>query len=312
MSRRRRNGRELNGLLLLDKPTGITSNLALQKTKRIFNAAKAGHTGTLDPLASGLLVICFGRTTKISDYLLATDKQYDVTVKLGVVTNTGDADGEVIDVKDASKVTEATILEGIRKLTGEIQQVPPMYSALKVNGKRLHQLARQGLEVERQARTITIFSFQLLKRDGDDILYMRVHCSKGTYVRTLVEDLGKHLGCGAHVLELRRITLGPFASPIMYSLDQLEEMAEQGIEQLDTLLLTADEALKKWPVLTLSQAEMRDVMNGHPLPATKFEQEPKVETMPELELVRLYDDKRLFYGIGKRLEDGRIAPKRLN
>ncbi len=311
MARRRRTGREVNGLLLLDKPTGITSNVALQKTKRIFNAAKAGHTGTLDPLATGLLVICFGRTTKISDYLLATDKQYEVTAKLGECTDTGDADGQVIAVKDATQVKDAAVSAGISKLTGQIQQVPPMYSAIKVDGKRLHQLARQGLDVERRARDITIFSFQLLKREGD-LLYMQVHCSKGTYIRSLVEDLGKYLACGAHVTQLRRTALGPFKSSLMHSLGQLEELAEQSTKELDAALLMADHALQNWPALTLDQVEMKDVLNGHPLPATRYQQEAIDETNPGPKLVRIYDDERRFYGIGKVLEDGRIAPKRLN
>ena len=296
---------------MLDKPTGITSNLALQKTIKIFNAAKAGHTGTLDPLATGLLVICFGRTTKISDYLLATDKQYEVVVKLGVVTNTGDAEGEVIKVKNASNVDVDAIEENIRKLTGKIQQVPPMYSALKVGGKRLHQLARQGLDVERQARTVNIYSFQLLKRDCD-LLYMQVHCSKGTYIRSLVEDLGKNLGCGAHVLQLRRTALGPFETPVMYNLDQLSKISAQGLEYLDKVLLPADLALMDWPAITLDQAEMKDILNGHPISATKYAVTSTTEGKAELNLIRLYDDKNLFYGIGKLLADGRIAPKRLN
>lgn len=307
MTGRRRKGRELHGLLLLDKPTGITSNLALQKTKRIFNAAKAGHTGTLDPLATGLLVICFGRATKISDYLLTTDKHYAVTVKLGVVTNTGDADGEVITVKDTSQLNDAAISASMRKLTGDIQQVPPMYSALKIDGKRLHQLAREGVQVERQARSIRIFSFQLIRQDGD-VLYMQVHCSKGTYIRTLVEDLGKELGCGAHVLQLRRTALGPFKTPVMFALPQLEELATQGIEQLDAILLAADCALQVWPAISLSQAEMKDVLNGHPISPGKCA--PGSESITEL--VRLYDEHNQFYGVGKVLEDGRIAPKRLN
>ena len=302
MARKNNKGRALNGLLLLDKPTSESSNRVLQKVKRIFNASKAGHTGTLDPLATGLLVICFGRTTKIADYLLAVDKQYRVVIKLGVTTDSADADGEILDQRDASNVTDAQILQHAASLSGAIEQVPPMYSALKHQGSRLYELARKGVEVERAPRKVEIHSFDLIKHQ-QDIVTMQVHCSKGTYIRTLVEDLGKLLSCGAHVVELRRTSLGPFTDPIMYSLEELEQRAENGLSELDRILLPTDQALLGWPAVSVLESQMVDMKNGHPL---------QLPNLPSEGLVRIYDADQQFYGIGKIREDGRMAPKPLN
>ena len=299
MSRRRRKGRVLNGLLLLDKPSGITSNLALQKVKRIFNANKAGHTGSLDPLATGLLVICFGRATKISNFLLTSDKRYQVQLKLGVTTDTGDADGRVTGEQDASTVTDAQIQQAVQFLTGDVEQVPPMYSALKHQGTRLYRLARQGIEVERASRTVSVYNLEITKRDATH-LHVDVHCSKGTYVRTLVEDLGKHLRCGAHVLELRRTGLGPFKKPVMCTLTELEKLADSDLCALDQRLLPIDEALQPWPALSFDESMMEEARNGHPVMMP--------EPLPS-KVVRIYDANDRFYGVGTVLEDGRIMPK---
>lgn len=237
-----RNGtRALNGLLLLDKPSGITSSLAVQKVKRLFHAAKAGHTGSLDPLATGLLIVCFGRATKMSNYLLIADKRYEVLLKLGINTETGDADGKVTGRWDTSSVTDYAIRKSIKHLTGSIEQVPPMFSALKYRGTRLYKLARQGIEVERQPRKIHIYELALIKRE-ENLLRVRVHCSKGTYVRALVEDLGQQLGCGAHVVNLRRTGLGPFVDPKLYTLPELEKRAQEMPSSLDEVLVSMDSA----------------------------------------------------------------------
>jgi len=302
VARRKNKGRFLNGLLLIDKPAGESSNRVLQKVKRIYDAAKAGHTGTLDPLATGLLVICFGRSTKISDYLLAVDKQYRVVLKLGVTTDSADADGEVLEQHDSSNITEGQILQHAASLTGRIEQIPPMYSALKHQGSRLYELARKGIEVERAPRKVEIHSFMLIEKQ-DDLVTMQVHCSKGTYIRTLVEDLGKLLSCGAHVVELRRTSLGPFTDPKMYSLSELELLAEQEVSALDQILLPTDRALLGWPAVNIADEQMTDMKNGHAL---------QVSNLPANGMVRIYDSNQRFYGIGEVREDGKMAPKPLN
>ena len=301
MARRKNKGRVLNGLLLFDKPTGESSNRSLQKVKRIFDAAKAGHTGTLDPLATGLLVICFGRSTKISEYLLSVDKQYRVVLKLGVTTDSADADGEILEQRDASNITEDQILQHAASLTGRIEQIPPMYSALKHQGSRLYELARKGIEVERAPRKVEIYNFELINFD-QDLVTMQVHCSKGTYIRTLVEDLGKLLSCGAHLVELRRTSLGPFTDPKMYSLSELELLAEQDVSALDQTLLPTEHALLGWPAVSVADEQMTDMKNGHAL---------QLPNLPVEGLVRIYDADQQFYGIGKIREDGKMAPKPL-
>ena len=302
MSRRRRKGRSLNGLLLLDKPSGITSNQALQKAKNIFNAEKAGHTGSLDPLATGLLVICFGRATKISTLLLDSDKHYRVTLKLGVTTETGDAEGQVKSRQNAVSVTDAEIHQAMTRLTGNIEQVPPMYSALKFRGMRLYQLARKGIEVERPSRSVKVYQFSLTERE-ENILHMKVSCSKGTYIRTLVEDLGQLLGCGAHVVQLRRIGLGPFVEQKFYKLSKLEEISATGLSLLDELLLPVDEALHSCPALSFDEGMMEKVRNGRPV---------SVSQLSVQEMVRIYDASGHFFGIGTVMEDRCMAIKRLN
>lgn len=302
MPRHRRKGRTLNGLLLLDKPSGMTSNRALQKAKRIFNAGKAGHTGSLDPLATGLLTVCFGRATKISDFLLTSDKHYRVLLRLGATTDTGDADGRITREQDASAVTDAQVRQATRRLIGDVEQVPPMYSALKHQGTRLYRLARQGVEVARPPRVVRIHRLEVTRREGE-LLHADVHCSKGTYVRTLVEDLGKALGCGAYVVELRRTGLGPFVDPVMHTLGELEESAGADFSLLDSLLLPVDAALQSWPALAFDEHMMEEARHGRPV---------RMHGSPPAETVRIYDADNRFYGVGTVLEDGRIVSKRLS
>jgi tRNA pseudouridine55 synthase len=236
MGRRRRQGRDLTGIVLLDKPVGMGSTQVLQRVKNLFQARKAGHTGSLDRLASGLLPLCFGEATKISGFLLEADKRYRSTFRLGVVTSTGDAEGEVLEECVPPDLDRKKILRVLSEFTGEIQQVPPMHSAIKHQGQRLYKLAHQGLTVERQPRTVTIHRLALVEH-GNGRLHVEVDCSKGTYIRTLAEDIGKGLGCGASVETLHRLGAGPFDASDMLPLTELEERAERGLECLDEVLL---------------------------------------------------------------------------
>ena len=207
MARRRNRGRQVNGGLLLDKPIGITSNAALQRVKRLFNANKAGHTGSLDPLATGMLPLCLGEATKISSFLLSADKEYRACLKLGVITDSADAEGNVVETRPVADYSESRVREVLKRFLGESSQIPPMHSAIKQNGQPLYKLAHQGIEVERKARDITIYSLELLRFEGDE-LEIAVRSSKGTYIRTLSEDIGEALGCGAHITALRRTGVG--------------------------------------------------------------------------------------------------------
>ncbi|MDB6063054.1 MAG: tRNA pseudouridine synthase, partial [Verrucomicrobiaceae bacterium] len=254
---RQRRGRPIDGILILDKPAGMTSNGALQIVKRMFQAAKAGHTGSLDPLATGVLPICFGEATKFSQYLLDADKIYRSTFVLGVSTNTGDAEGEVIAEQDASTITQAQIERALQPLRGAIEQVPSMFSALKKDGQPLYKLARQGIEVERPARAVTVHELRIdafrpgVKAEVD----VWVHCSKGTYVRSLAEDLGRALGCGAHVSVLRRVKAGPFAEIDSVSPTTLEGLrARDAFPEMDSLLRSATTALDALPKLILAES----------------------------------------------------------
>jgi len=287
--------------LLLDKPVGITSNAALQEVKRLFFAAKAGHTGNLDPLVSGMLPICLGEATKLSAYLLDADKVYTGTCKLGVRTSSADAEGEIVETREVPELSEAQVLEVLARFTGEIEQIPPMHSAIKQNGQPLYKLARQGIEVERKPRQVTIHELKLLRLEGDEI-EIYVHCSKGTYIRTLVEDIGEALGCGAHLSQLRRTQVGPFHEEGMISLDTLREEAEEGAESLDHHLLPLDQALGDYPEVTLTESSLFYVRQG---------QAVQVPQAPTSGWVRLFDNTGGFVGVGAVLDDGRIAPKRL-
>ncbi|MEJ2479969.1 MAG: tRNA pseudouridine(55) synthase TruB, partial [Acidihalobacter sp.] len=221
---RRPRRRDVHGVLLLDKPPGMSSNQALQAVKRLFNANKAGHTGSLDPLATGLLPLCFGEATKVSSFLLEADKRYRARCRLGVRTDSADAEGQVIAERSVpAELDSATIERALAPLRGDIEQIPPMHSALKHQGKRLYELARQGVEVERKPRRVRIARYELVARDGDELEF-DIACSSGTYVRTLIDDLGQALGCGAHVTQLRRVSVEPFDDPKMYTLEELESM----------------------------------------------------------------------------------------
>jgi len=302
MGRRRRpRGRPVDGILLLDKPLGISSNDALQKVKHLYKAQKAGHTGSLDPLADGMLPICFGAATKLSAFLLDSDKRYQVRVKLGETTATGDTEGEILQKRPTDGVGREQIEAVLPQFTGLISQLPPMYSALKHNGQRLYKLAREGVEVEREPREITIHGLQLGEVEGD-LFELGVHCSKGTYVRTLAEDIGEALGCGAHVVELRRCGVGPYTGMTMFTLQQLQEKAEQGIEALDALLLPIDTALGEWPAINLTKDSAYYLKMGQPVLVPKA---------PTEGWVRLYEGEDAFIGVGLVQDDGKIAPKRL-
>ena len=298
---KRKKGRNLTGIVLLDKPIGITSNKALQQVKSIFNAQKAGHTGSLDPIATGLLPICLGEATKISQFLLSADKTYLAGIKLGVKTNSGDADGEIIYARPVNVENSEQIERVMQNYRGSIEQIPPMHSAIKQNGVPLYKLAHQGIEVEREPRTVTIFDLQLVSFEND-FLQIRVHCSKGTYIRTLADDIGEDLGCGAHICQLRREQVGPFNGDSMYTIEQLEDMAESGYEELDKVVLSIDKGLMQWPGVNLTGDAAFYIQQGQPVFV------PKIK---ERGFVRLYLNDTEFLGVGQILDDGRVAPKRL-
>jgi tRNA pseudouridine55 synthase len=293
--------RNVSGIILLDKPRGFTSNAALQKVRWLLNAEKAGHTGSLDPLATGVLPLCFGEATKFSQYLLDADKGYEALMQLGVTTTTADAEGEVLQRREV-KVSAADIEAALPRFRGQIEQIPPMYSALKRDGQPLYKLARAGEVVEREARSVTIARLELLGLEGEQAR-IAVACSKGTYIRTLVEDLGEVLGCGAHVIELRRTQAGPFDLAQTVTLEELEAAHEQGgNEAIDRFLLPSDSGLQHWPLLQFSEHSAYYWLHGQPVRAPEA---------PKFGMVRVQDHNGRFIGIGEVSEDGRIAPRRL-
>jgi tRNA pseudouridine55 synthase len=301
MGRRRVRGRDVNGILLLDKPSGITSNDALQQVKHLYFAKKAGHTGSLDPLASGLLPICMGEATKVSAFLLDADKRYEVRCQLGVRTTTADAEGEVLETRPVEQYTDQQLEAVLDEFRGDIEQIPPMYSALKHEGQRLYKLARQGVEVEREARPVTIYELSISGR-GQDWIDIDVHCSKGTYVRTLGEDMGERLGCGAHVAALRRTAVGPYDEQRLVTLERLQELKQNDLPAMDALLLPIETALTQWPDVELSADASFYLQQGQPV---------LVPHAPTSGWVRLYESNRHFLGMGEILDDGRVAPRRL-
>ena len=299
--RRRERGRNIHGILLLDKPAGITSNEALQHVKTLYQARKAGHTGSLDRMATGLLPLCFGEATKFSGYLLAADKTYDVTCRLGIETETGDADGATVRELPVPDLTLARIESVLTRFRGEISQIPPMYSALKHQGKRLYELAYQGIEVEREARAVTIHRLDLVQFNTP-FLQLYVRCTKGTYIRTLAGDIGRELGCGASVHQLRRVGAGPFIEDEMVGMDEIERLAGLGFEVMDQRLLTIDSALKQLPRVELTQHVVDYICDG---------QAVTVPHAPTSGLLRIYSERNEFLGLGEILDDGRVAPRRL-
>lgn len=292
----------VDGLLLLDKPAGLTSNQALQKVKRLLRARKAGHTGALDPAATGMLPLCFGEATKIAAFLLEADKVYRVTAHLGTATDTGDADGRVTEEAPVPALARADWERLLGRFVGEIEQVPPMYSALKKDGKRLYELARRGEEVERAPRTIRIHELRLLEAHGPRLVF-RVRCSKGTYVRTLVEDLARAAGTRGHTRALHRESVGAFRSEDMLALAEAERLAAEGPEPLRARLLPADLGLAAWPAERLGEEAARRFLEGQAVSSAS----PGPASGP----VRVYADGEGFLGIGEIGPGGRLRPKRI-
>lgn len=305
---RRRKGRFINGIVLLDKGTGISSNHALQRVKRLYQANKAGHTGALDPLATGMLPICLGEATKFSQHLLEADKRYLVTAKLGERTDTSDSDGEVVQIRPV-KFTQEKLEESLEHFRGHTMQVPSMYSALKHQGQPLYKYAREGIEVPREARPINVFELLYVGLEGDE-LTLDIHCSKGTYIRTIVDDLGEMLGCGAHVIMLRRTQVADYPYEKMVTLEQLMEMVDEAEKSktpssdiLDPLLLPMDTAVANFSEVNLPESSGPFILQGQPV---------KVENLLEDQLLRItLGESRKFIGIGFKNDDGLLAPKRL-
>lgn len=308
MSRPRRRGRDVHGVLLLDKPQGVSSNDVLQKVKRIFNANRAGHTGALDPLATGMLPICLGEATKFSQYLLDSDKRYRVIARLGERTDTSDADGNVVQTRPVN-FTQAELDTALESFRGETLQVPSMFSALKHQGRPLYEYARQGIEIAREPRPITVYELQFIRWEGDE-LELEIHCSKGTYIRTIIDDLGEKLGCGAHVIMLRRVQVARYPYERMVTLEQLNgllaEATEAGIPletQLDPLLLPMDSPAAGFPEVNLLSAVAAYFKQGQPVQASN---------VPAQGLVRVTEgEARKFIGMAEIADDGRVAPRRL-
>jgi tRNA pseudouridine55 synthase len=301
----KRRGRPIDGILILDKPAGMTSNAALQAVKHLYYAAKAGHTGSLDPLATGVLPLCFGEATKFSQYLLDADKIYRSTFVFGTTTASGDADGAVLQEADAAALTEAQVEAALAAFRGCIEQVPSMYSAIKKDGQPLYKLARQGIIVERAARAVVIRELRIeafragVKPEVD----VWVHCSKGTYVRSLAEDLGRALGCGAHVSKLRRVQAGPFGEADCVTQATLEALkSREAFAEMDRLLRPADTAVAALPLVVLAESAGFYLRQGQPVLVPKA---------PTEGLVQLQLATGEFIGVGEILDDGRVAPRRL-
>ena len=302
MSKPRKRGRDIHGVFLLDKPQGMSSNDIMQKVKRIFQANKAGHTGALDPLATGMLPICLGEATKFSQFLLDADKRYLVTAKLGERTDTSDAEGQIVETREV-KVKTPEILTALEQFRGNILQVPTMFSALKHNGKPLYEYARQGITVEREARPITIFELNFIEYNAP-YLTLEVHCSKGTYIRTLVDDLGEVLSCGAHVTMLRRTAVADYPTEKMLDWNALQALAEsQDLSLLDALLLPMDTAVAKLPALTLNESQAQGIGFGQ---RVKFDNPNSLQGQ-----VRLFSHENRFLGVAVIDENNVIRPQRL-
>lgn len=299
MSQARSKKRQVHGVLLLDKPLGLSSNAALQKVKWHYQARKAGHTGALDPLATGLLPICFGQATKVSEYLLGSDKKYTTVIKLGEVTDTRDAEGQITDSKPVT-VSDDDIQLALAQFRGRIKQVPPMYSALKKDGQPLYKLARKGQEIERPARDMTVFSLET-ERLEDALLRLDVHCSSGFYIRSLAHDLGAVLGCGAHVVELRRTNIKTIGVELAHSLDSVMALKDD-VQALQNLLLPIDALLPDMPTLEIPDAQVDSLLCGKPTRANGLKTKG---------LTRFYRlDGRLF-GLGEVLENGLLKTQKI-
>jgi tRNA pseudouridine55 synthase len=304
---RRQRGRDVSGMIVVDKPGGASSNDAVQRAKQLYRAQKVGHTGSLDPLATGVLPLCFGEATKFSQFLLDSDKKYWARIKLGVRTDSGDADGQVLETCPVVGIDEAAVRKVLERFRGEVEQIPSMFSAIKHQGQPLYKLARRGIEVERKSRRVTIYSNDLVAFDGDQF-ELEIHCSKGTYVRTIAEEIGDALGCGAHVCALRRRKAGPYDEAEMLSFAELERVRDEGgFEALDALLLPVESAVRDWPVVSLNDATAFYIRQGQPVIV------PHAPTSGRVQLVEQSTDssKQMFIGVGEILDDGRVAPRRL-
>jgi len=298
---RRRKGRSISGIIVLDKAVGLSSNKALQEVKWLFEANKAGHTGSLDPLATGVLPLCLGEATKVSQFLLNSDKRYRARIKLGIRTDSADSEGQVIAQCDEVNVSREQVEKALQSFKGETQQIPPMHSALKVDGVPLYKLAREGKTIPREARSICVYELELTDFQGDEI-ELEITCTKGTYIRTIADDLGQDLGCGAHIIALRRLQAGAFTEADCVSTDALREVKEKhGMDRLDQNLIPMDRAIEDLPEVNLPSIAASQFKNG---------QSVLVRHLPEEGLVRLYEEEQ-FIGIGCIDDDGKVAPKRL-
>lgn len=300
---RRKKGRDIDGVLLLDKPLGCSSNAALQRARRLFDARKAGHTGSLDPLASGLLPVCLGEATKLSSWLLHADKRYRVTADLRFETDTGDREGQPARYAEVALPSRGELVAILHRFVGDQQQIPPMYSALKRNGRPLYELARAGVEVEREPRRIEISSIEL-HHYGDHELTLEVAVSRGTYVRTLVEDIARSWGGAAHVSELRRTGVGDYDTSAMLSFEQLEALAESGATALDGILVPASQALSDWAFVVLEAEDAVAVGQGRAVAIDHGDR-------PATGWIRIMDISGGFLGLGEMDDAGLLAPRRM-
>jgi len=301
MSRRNPKGREINGIVLLDKDIGLSSNAALQKVKRLFFAKKAGHTGSLDPLASGILPICLGQATKVAQFLLDDDKRYFVRGKLGEISDTGDCEGVITRTQEYQHLDEASIIAAAMSFKGDILQIPPMYSALKKDGQPLYKLARQGIEIERPARPVSIHELNFIGYENG-ILTLDVSCSKGTYIRSLIQDIGDKLGCGAHVVELRRTGFAHIDISEAITFAELERLVTDDYQKLDAHIFPSENMLPAIDSISLTAEQADNIKYGRAVKCNK---------QGLLHKVKLFDQDQLFLGIGELSEDGTIQPKRL-
>ena len=308
MARRRKcAGRNVNGIVIIDKPAGASSNEVLQRVKRLYGATKAGHTGSLDPLATGVLPVCLGRATRLSQYLLDSDKSYRAVARLGIRTATGDSEGKVMQVRPVA-TTERDIESVLEKFRGPGQQIPSMYSAIKHHGQPLYKLAREGIEVERTARPVNIYRLAMTAFRGDEIK-LEVDCSKGTYIRTLVEDIGEMLGCGAHVTGLRRLKAGPYCEGASFTLEALDQTHNSGGRQaLDELLMPQDSAVSQMPAVSLEEADVVCLLRDRSVRMS-------FTSVPASGFVRIYrsmiDAPDVFLGIGEITDEGLVVLRRL-
>ena len=300
-TQRRCRVRNISGIVVLDKANGLSSNAALQEVKRLYEANKAGHAGSLDPLATGVLPVCLGEATKVSQFLLDSDKCYRARIKLGIRTDTGDSEGSIIERNAGISLSRKAIERALTKFKGEVEQVPPMHSAIKMNGVPLYKLARKGIAVERKPRLVTLYQVCLLEFVNSE-LELEISCSKGTYIRTIADDLGQELGCGAHVIELRRTQAGVFTEKDSISAEELAlEKENSGLDKIDQFLIPMDRAIQDLPEVNLPSITASHVKNG---------QAVLVRHLPKNGLVRMYEDEQ-FIGIGSIDDDGKVAPKRL-